>query len=128
MNDSRKKFSLSERMRSFSYAFRGILVLVKSGHNFRIHLVILLTVIIAGIAFNILLTDWLWILVVSALVLVSEAFNSAIEFLSDAVTGGMDERIRNAKDTAAAAVLISATAAIITGLIIFIPELLKLFC
>jgi diacylglycerol kinase len=127
MKDSRKKFSLTERLGSFRYAFRGILDLVRYEHNFRIHLVILISVVMAGFFFRISAAEWLAIIVVSALVLVSESFNSAIEFLSDSIVKGMDEKIRTAKDIAAAAVLISAVTAIITGLVIFIPELLKLF-
>jgi diacylglycerol kinase len=127
MKDSRKKFSLTERLGSFRYAFRGILDLVRYEHNFRIHLVILISVVMAGFFFRISAAEWLAIIVVSALVLVSESFNSAIEFLSDSIVKEMDEKIRTAKDIAAAAVLISAVTAIITGLVIFIPELLKLF-
>lgn len=127
MNDKRKKFSLSERLKSFRYAFNGIIALIRYGHNFRIHLVILLAVILAGIIFRISLTKWMAILFVSALVLVSESFNTSVEHLSDAVSPGTNEKIRRAKDLAAAAVLISAAAAILTGLIIFVPELLKLF-
>jgi diacylglycerol kinase len=67
------------------------------------------------------------IVFVSALVLVSESLNTSLEHLSDAVSGESDERIRRAKDVAAAAVLISALAALITGLMIFVPELIELF-
>jgi diacylglycerol kinase (ATP) len=127
MKERGKKFSLSERLESFRYAYSGIIALIRFEHNFRIHLIILTAVILAAIFFRISLTEWMAILFVSSLVLVSESFNSAIEYLSDAVSPGKDERIGKAKDIAAAAVLISAITAIIAGLLIFIPELLKLF-
>jgi diacylglycerol kinase (ATP) len=127
MNDRGKNFSLSDRLRSFRYAFNGIIELIRHEHNFRIHLVILLAVILAGIILGISLTEWMAILVVSTLVLVSESFNTSIERLSDSVSPGTNEKIRIAKDIAAAAVLISALAAVITGIIIFVPELLKIF-
>ena len=127
MNDRDKKFSLFERLRSFRYAFNGIIDLIRYEHNFRIHLFVLLTVILAGIIFRISLTEWMAILFVSALVLISESFNSSLEHLSDAVSPGTNEKIRRAKDVAAAAVLISVIAAILTGLIIFIPKSLSLF-
>lgn len=88
---------------------------------------VLLLVIVAGILIGISLSDWLAIIFVSVLVLVSEGFNSSIEKLSDAVNPDADERIRMAKDIAASAVLISAVAAIITGLFVFAPYLLKFF-
>lgn len=127
MREKKRKFNLTDRLRSFRYAFNGVADLVKDEQNFRIHLVILIAVIVAGIIFRISLTEWLAILFVSALVLVSESFNTSLEHLSDAVSHVTDENIRKAKDTAAAAVLISAIAAAVTGLLIFIPELLELF-
>ena len=127
MKERGKKFRLSERLESFRHAFRGILALISYEHNFRIHLVILTAVILAGLCFGISVTDWLAIISVSALVLVSESFNSSVEYLSDALRPEPDERIRNAKDIAAAAVLIAAISSIITGLIIFVPEFKKLF-
>ena len=127
MNDRDKKFSLFERLRSFRYAFNGIIDLIRYEHNFRIHLFVLLTVILAGVIFRISLTEWMAILFVSALVLISESFNTSVEHLSDAVSPGTNEKIRRAKDVAAAAVLISVIAAILTGLIIFIPKSLSLF-
>ena len=127
MKEKRKKFSLFDRLESFRYAFRGILALIRYEHNFRIHLVILTAVILAGLFFRISVTDWLAIVFVSALVLVSESLNSSVEYLSDALRPEPDERIRNAKDIAAASVLIAAISSIITGLIIFVPEFKKLF-
>lgn len=127
MKDNDRKFSLSERFGSFRYAFKGLIELLRHEHNFRIHLVILTFVTLAGFFFGISSSDWIAVLLVSALVLASECFNSAIEEISDAVSPGKDERIRKAKDIAAGAVLISAITAVITGIIIFLPELVKLF-
>jgi diacylglycerol kinase (ATP) len=127
MREMEKRFRLTERLNSFRYAFNGIYDLLRYGHNFRIHLVILIAVIPAGVILKISSTEWMAIVFVSALVLVSESLNTSLEHLSDAVSGESDERIRRAKDVAAAAVLISALAALITGLMIFVPELIELF-
>ncbi len=127
MGKTKRKFSLAERLRSFQYAFNGIMDLIRYGHNFRIHLFILTAVISAGFIFKISLNEWMAIVFVSALVLVSESLNTSLEHLSDAVSGDSDENIRKAKDVAAAAVLISAVAALITGLIVFVPELVEIF-
>jgi len=122
-----RKFSIADRLRSFRYAFRGITELIREEHNFRIHLAVLIIVIASGIFFRISLSSWVTIIFVSALVLVSECINTSIEKLADAINPEPDERIRKAKDIAAAAVLISAIAAVITGLLIFAPYLLRLF-
>jgi diacylglycerol kinase len=127
MNDKDNKFSVAERLKSFRYAFNGISDLIRYGHNFRIHLVILIAVIPAGIILRISVTEWMAIVFVSALVLVSEGFNTSLEHLSDAISAESNEKLRRAKDVAAAAVLISALAAVITGLLIFVPVLFALF-
>lgn len=119
------KFTFSSRLESFGSAFSGMKFILKNEHNFRIHLIILLFVIIAGICFKLASTDWIAIAVVSGLVLAAECFNSAIEYLSDVVSPEINPAIKNVKDTAAAGVLIAAIIAAIAGLIIFIPEILK---
>lgn len=121
-----KKFSPADRLRSFRYAFRGIVDLITGEHNFRIHLVVLIIIIAAGIIFRIELTSWFAIILVSALVLVSESFNTSVEKLADLINPQPDEKIRKVKDIAAASVLISAIAAVITGLLIFGPYVLHL--
>jgi diacylglycerol kinase (ATP) len=124
--NQKQKFSIIERLDSFRHAFHGIATLLRYEHNSRIHLFILVLVIIAGFLFRISGTDWMAILFVTGLVFVSECFNTAVEYLSDLITGEQDENIRKAKDIAAAGVLISAAISVVTGLIIFIPEILEL--
>jgi diacylglycerol kinase len=121
-----RKFSLTERSESFRNALRGTWTLLKYEHNARIHLFILVVVIIAGILLDISGSDWMAILFVSGLVFASECFNTAIEYLSDQITGEQNENIRKAKDVAAAGVLISAIISVLTGAIIFLPEIFRL--
>jgi diacylglycerol kinase len=123
----KKNFNLNARLKSFSDAFRGTGTLLRYEHNSRIHLFILVIVIIAGIFLQISGADWMAILFVSGLVFVTECFNTAIEYLSDLITDMHNENIRKAKDVAAAGVLISAIISVITGLIIFIPEIIRHF-
>ena len=122
----KKDFRLTSRLKSFRPAFHGIGTLLRYEHNARIHLFILIIVIVAGILLRISATDWLAILFVSGLVFASECFNTAVEYLSDLITDEQNENIRRAKDVAAAGVLIAAAVSVITGFIIFIPEILKL--
>ncbi len=122
----KKDFRLTSRLKSFSPAFHGISTLLRYEHNARIHLVILIIIIAAGILLRISATDWLAILFVSGLVFASECFNTAVEYLSDLITDEQNENIRMAKDVAAAGVLIATAVSVITGFIIFIPEILKL--
>lgn len=52
----------------------------------------------------------------------AELFNTSIEKLADKVTMEYNDTIKLVKDISAAAVLIASVAALITGLIIFIPK------
>ncbi len=123
---SEKKFSSEARLNSFRYAFRGLSALFSDEPNAVIDVIILAIVVIAGILLGISKSDWIAIAVVSSLVITTEAFNSALENLSDFVCPEKDERIKKVKDLAAAGVLVSAIGAAVAGLIIFVPEILEL--
>ncbi len=127
LKDSNRKFSVNERIRSFRYAFSGLIKLFREEHNVLIHLGILIIVIISGVYFRISKSDWIAIAIVSGMVFASECFNTAIEYLSDFVSPGFNEKIKIVKDVAAAGVLISVISSIAVGLYIFSPELIKLF-
>lgn len=111
---------------SFRNAFSGIATLLKLERNAKIHLVILVLVIAAGILLKISPANWIAVALSAGLVLAAESFNTAIEVLCDAVEPEFDPGIKRAKDLAAAGVLIAAITSAVTGLIIFIPALLRL--
>jgi diacylglycerol kinase len=118
-----KPFSLSARLESFAHAFRGLGLLLVTQHNARIHLLISVLVVSAGVAAG--LSRWEWVAIVLAIGMVwgGEALNTAIEQLADALQPEFHPGIRRAKDVAAAAVLISAVAAGTIGLLVFVPHL-----
>ncbi len=118
-------FSIKKRIKSFSYAFRGLLLLFKEQHNARIHFVVALLVIAAGFFFDIKPTEWLLVVISIVMVLGAELINSAIEYLCDVVSKEYHPGIRDAKDIAAGAVLIISIGAAITGGIIFIPYIIN---
>lgn len=122
----RKKFSLAERLLSFRHAFRGIFCVIRSQHNFRIHLGFAILVVLAGFLFSISALEWLVLMLTIALVLSLEMINSAIEYLVDLVTKERHPLAAKVKDIAAGAVLVAAIISIIIGLIIFIPKIMSL--
>lgn len=126
-SDSKNKFSIVERLRSFKYAINGLKILFKKEHNARIHLVISLLVIISGFVLNINNIEWLAILMLIGLVISLEAINSAIETLSDFVSPHKSEMIKAVKDLSAGAVLIASIIAVICGSIIFLPKICDFF-
>lgn len=120
-----QKFSPRSRIDSFKYAFNGIRLLLKNEHNSRIHLLAAVVAISMGIFLKINPAEWCIIFIVIGMVFLTELLNSSLETLSDIVKPEWNELIRNVKDYAAAAVLISAIISVIAGGLIFIPKILK---
>lgn len=123
----KKRFSIIQRVRSFKYAFAGLKALFENEHNAWIHAVAAIGVVVGGLVFKISVIEWLIVLLCIALVFMAELFNSAIEQLCNTVTTDFDQRIKNAKDLGAAAVLVVAIFAAIVGAIIFVPKIIALF-
>lgn len=121
-----EKFSIKSQLKSFRYAYNGIISLFKNEHNSRIHLIAACLSILAGILLRINLCEWSIVVVVIGFVFFAELINSAIERLADLIDPDWNESIMKAKDYSAAAVLIAAIVAIIAGCFIFIPKLLAL--
>lgn len=119
-------FSIRSRLKSFTYAGRGLRWLVQDEHNAWLHLVASVTVIVAGIALHISLNDWRWLVFAIALVWVTEAMNTAIEELCDRVSPEFDPSIGRVKDLAAGAVLAASLAAGVIGLLTLGPPLYSL--
>lgn len=120
-------FTLKKRLKSFKFAFNGIILLITREHNAWIHCFVAVCVIIAGFAFDISTTEWIAVTFAIGTVLAAEAVNSSIEAIADLVSPGYNEAIKRTKDLAAGAVLILAISAAIVGLIIFIPKIMEIF-
>lgn len=118
---------ISGRYSSVKFAWKGMKTLLRTQHNMRIHLLATIVVIGAGSIFHLSQGKWLALVIAIAMVWITEALNTAIEFLVDLVSPEYNPLAGHVKDIAAAAVLLSALAAIIIGCIVFIPELLCLF-
>lgn len=123
---SSKRFSIKERIKSFKYAFEGLKTLFAEEHNARIHLLAALIAIVLGFVLKISRGEWIALIIVIGLVLICEAFNTALEVLCDYVQPEKHPKIKKVKDLAAAAVLISAFSALIAGIILFGPKLIAL--
>lgn len=112
-------------MLGFNNAIRGLKQGFSTERNFRIQFILFLAAVALGIYFNISELEWLSILIISALILSLELFNSAIEKLCDLYSTKHDLQIKWIKDVSAGAVLISCLISIGIGLIIFIPKLVE---
>ena len=109
-------------IKSFGYAFEGIINTAKSERNMQIHFAFMLAVVVCGFIFRISYTEWLICLTLFGLVTSLELVNTAVESVVDLVTEEHKPLAKRAKDAAAGAVLIAAIFAAIIGLIIFVPK------
>lgn len=123
----KRPFNIIERIKSFGFAFEGLMTFFKTQHNAWIHLTVVILAITIGYFLDINNTEWLFVALAITLVFASEMFNTAIEFLCDKISPDIDPQIKKVKDVAAAAVLLTSFFAITTGGIIFIPKLIELF-
>ncbi|MCX6268647.1 MAG: diacylglycerol kinase family protein [Bacteroidetes bacterium] len=116
-------FKTGRLFKSFGNAFKGLINVIGTEPNFRIHLVAACLVIATGIVVRLNAIEWCMIIAVIFLVLAMEVINTAIEKLVDFVSPGFHVQAGVVKDISAAAVLLTAVAAVIVGLIIFLPRL-----
>ncbi len=105
----------------FKHALRGVRVLVRGQRNARIHLTAAVLVVVMGMFWAIRPGEWLALVLAIGGVWTAEALNTGIELLADAVHPDQHALIRDAKDVAAAGVLVMAACAVVMGLIVFVP-------
>ena len=120
---------LKNRVNSFKHACNGLVIILKTEVNFKIHLVLLFVVIGLGWFLDISSFEWLVVIIISSVVMVSEAFNTALEYVVDLASPEYHLLAKKAKDVGAASALIASIGAVIIGLIIFLPKMyFKLQC
>ena len=111
-------------LNAFKNALRGCTLAVKNERNIKIQLVAAVLVTIMGFLFRISSVEWAILVLTIFFVIVTECLNTAVEKTVDMITKKYDECAKNVKDIAAGAVLFSAMASVIVGIIIFLPKIL----
>jgi diacylglycerol kinase (ATP) len=119
---TKKEPFIINRIKSLGFAFRGALLLLKNEASVQVQASIAVLVIIAGFYFEISAIEWMVQLIAIALVMSTEALNSAIEEIADFIHPEYHKKIGYTKDIAAGAVFFAAIAAIIIAGIIYIPK------
>ena len=94
-------FSIKKRLKSFTYAGKGIKSFVCREHNVWIHLSIALLTIMAGFFFEIHRIEWIAIIICIGVVIAAEAFNTAIERLVNLTSPEWNPIAGEVKDIAA---------------------------
>lgn len=119
-------FSWKTRLKSFVYAWEGIVSFFKCEHNAQIHLAITFLVLVLSVTLGVNKWEAIAVVFSIAFVWVTEMINTVIEKTIDFISVERHPQIKLIKDIAAGAVLIASLAAVIVGLFIFIPKLLSL--
>ncbi len=108
---------------SFTCAFAGLARMIRTGRNAKIHGAAAVVVISIGSFLGRSRTEWAILILTIGVVMAVEALNTAVEVVVDLVSPEFNELAKVAKDTAAAAVLLVAMAAVAVGLVILAPPL-----
>jgi diacylglycerol kinase (ATP) len=104
---------------SINYALEGIIHVLRTQRNMRIHFAIAVAVLILAVAVNVSRTELIALLISITFVLIAEMLNTGIEAAIDIATTSFDPMAKIAKDIAAGAVLIATVNALAVGYLVF---------
>ena len=119
----KKESFLVNRLKSVGYAFKGMLVLIKTESSIKIQLCIAIAITIAGFYFNISKTEWIAQIAMIGLVMSIEGVNTAVEYIADFIHPDHHPKIGLIKDVAAGAVFIASIVATIIAGLIYLPKI-----
>lgn len=122
-----QQFSYRKFFRSFFYAFRGLINLVRTEQNARVHLAASIILAICAYAFQLSRVEVAILFFAVVLVFAIEIINTAIEKLLDIVHPESHDQIAYVKDALAGAVLIAAMIALGVGFFVFYPHIRNLW-
>ncbi|HEX9598159.1 MAG TPA: diacylglycerol kinase [Gaiellaceae bacterium] len=106
-------------MESFNFAIEGVIHVLRTQRNMRLHFAVAVAVIVVAVAVGVSKIELSVLLISIAFVLVAEMINTAVEGAIDAATTSFDPMAKLAKDIAAGAVLIASVNAVAVGYLVF---------
>lgn len=113
-------------IKSFKYAFSGVVFVFRHNQNMRIHVLSAVIVIILSVIFHISAYEMGILGVMILLVLCTEMINTSIEEMTNLILKEHSKEAKITKDVAAGMVLLTSIGAIIVGLLVFFPYILRL--
>lgn len=119
--------NLSKLQRSISCAARGLYRAWREEQNIRIHAICAILITLSALLLKIGNLAFSIIVLAIVGVIALELINTVIERLADALTPRVDPYLEVMKDLIAAAVFIAAVGAVVVGILIFVPPIIKLF-
>jgi diacylglycerol kinase (ATP) len=110
-------------LESFNFAFEGIIHVLRTQRNMRVHFLAAAGVLIAAVSIGVERMELIALLISIAFVLIAEMINTAIEGTIEVSTTSFDPNAKLAKDIAAGAVLIATVTAVAVGYLVFSERL-----
>lgn len=115
---------LKRTVKKFSSAFAGIGAGIRYDRSILIQVVLAMISLIFFALLGISTVEWLFIISAVFVVLITEFLNSAIEDICDLLIKNYDLHVKEIKDIAAAAVLLSAAYAVVVALVVICGRIL----
>ncbi len=122
-----KKLGFKRILKSFKFSFDGLKYAYLHEQSLLLHMIVMTFIVVCGFSFKISPIQWVITLVMGALILVTELFNTSIEAVVDMVTEEFNPLAKVAKDTASAACFIADMTAAGMWFAVFIPKIISLF-
>lgn len=119
-------FRAKQLIKSFSHAWRGLLILSRTEQSFRLQVLLGLAALFLACFLSITTFEFIVILLLIVSVLVLEMINSIFERLVDSFKPRIHPIVGEIKDIMAAAVLVASIFSAAIGLVIFLPRILTL--
>ena len=123
MNASRRR--APSLLESFNFAFEGVIHVLRTQRNLRIHFAVAFAVLIAAVAVGVERLELIALLIAISFVLIAEMLNTALEAGIDVATTSFDPLAKLAKDISAGAVLIATVNAVAVGYLVFSDKIVN---
>ena len=132
LKDNKKEIKLKKRgilrfTSSIKNSVNGLVYAYLNEQSLTLHAFLTVFVLASGFYFNISKMQWAILVVVMAIIIVTELLNTAIEAVVDLVTKEYHELAKVAKDCASAAAFVSSLVALGLYLYVFVPKFIELF-
>jgi len=110
-------------IQSFNYAISGLIHVLRTQRSMQIHFAIAIAVLIASLFLNFTRVEFIGLLLIIAIVITAELFNTAVEAIVDIYISSRHPMAQVAKDVSAAAVLITSMTAVLIGYLLFFDRM-----
>jgi|GEM_PF-195814 diacylglycerol kinase len=118
-----KSATFSESSR---HAWSGIVLAFRTEKNLKIQIIVYVLALIGTFLLQVTFAEMAIIILTATLIVSLEMVNTAVEYFSNIVEPQYNDAVRIIKDITAGAVMFASGAAVMIGLLIFLPRIILL--